>query len=146
MKNGLDKEIDWSAAEYAFRGEKDYRNFSDFTDYCAAFCASLEDRIKTDFSGDEQKEQLEILYNAFENAINDFVSQISKDVDYTFGTLGADMDMDKLADSIRQVMYDKKDAYSEFIENNKDYAGLDGSVDSWLKRDVGYMTDTLRKV
>lgn len=144
-ENGLDKEIDWSAAEYAFRGEKDFRNFSEFTDYCAAFCASLEDRIKTDYSGDEQKEQLEILHSAFENAINDFISQISEDVDYTFGTLGADMDMDKLADSIRQVMYNKKGAYSQFIKNNKDYAGLEGSVDSWLKRDVGYMTDALRK-
>ena len=144
-ENGLDKAIDWSAAEYAFRGEKNYTNFSEFTDYCAAFCASLEDRIKTDFSGDEQKEQLEILYNTFDNAIKDFTDQLSEGVDYTFGTLGADIDMDKFADSIRQVMYDKKNAYAEFIENNKDYAGLEGSVDSWLERDVNYMTEALRQ-
>lgn len=144
-ENGLDKEIDWSAAEYAFRGEKNYTNFSEFTDYCAAFCASLEDRIMTDFSGDERKEQLEILYSTFENAIKDFTDQLSESVDYTFGTLGADIDMDKFADSIRQVMYDKKDAYAEFIENNKDYADLEGSVDSWLRRDVNYMTEALRQ-
>ena len=144
-ENGLDKEIDWTVAEIAFRGEKNFSNFTEFTDYCAAFCASLEDRIKTDFSGDEQREQLEILHNTFEKAINDFVDQISEDVNYTFGKLGADMDMDKLAESIRQVIYDKKDAYSEFIKNNSDYADLEGSVDSWLKRDVGYMTDALRK-
>lgn len=144
-ENGLDKEIDWSAAEYAFRGEKNYQNFSEFTDYCAAFCASLEDRIKSDFSGDEQKEQLEILYSTFDSAIKDFADQLSESVEYTFGTLGADIDMDKFADSIRQVMYDKKDAYAEFIENNKDYAGLEGSADSWLKRDVNYMTEALRQ-
>lgn len=62
----------------------------------------------TDFSGDEQKEQLEILYNTFENAIKDFADQLSEGVNYTFGTLGADIDMDKFADSIRQVMYDKR--------------------------------------
>lgn len=144
-ENGLDKEICWTGVERKFRGEKNYANFTAFSNYTAALFASLEERIKTDFSGDEQKEQLEILNSEYEKAVKSFVDEITEDYGRIFAGLGEDMPMDKLEESIRQIMNGKRDAYAKFIELNKDYAGIDGTADSWLRRDVEFMTDTLRK-
>ncbi|MCM1061678.1 MAG: hypothetical protein NC452_15520 [Eubacterium sp.] len=144
-ENGLDKEINWTGIERNLRGEKTFDNFSEFTDYTAALFAGLEDRIKTDFSGDEQNEQLNILSGLYEKAVKDFADSIWEKAEGAFGALGADLPKDTLEASIRQVIDDKRNAYSEFIKNNKDYAGVEGTADSWLKRDVGFMTDALRK-
>lgn len=144
-ENGLDKEINWTGVERNLRGEKNFDNFSEFTDYAAALFAGLEDRIKTDFSGDEQNEQLNILNGLYEKAIKDFADSIWEKSEGAFGALGADLPQDTLKASVYHVIDSKKNAYSDFIKNNKDYAGVESTADSWLKRDVGFMTDALRK-
>lgn len=144
-ENGLDKEINWTGVERNLRGEKDFDNFSEFTDYTAALFAGLEDRIKTDFSGDEQNEQMNILNGLYEKAVKDFADSISEKAEGAFGALGADLPRDTLEASIRQVIDGKRNAYSDFIKTNNDYANVESTVDSWLKRDVGFMTDALRK-
>ncbi len=144
-ENGLDKEINWTGVERNLRGEKNFDNFSEFTDYAAALFAGLEDRIKTDFSGDEQNEQLNILNGLYEKAIKDFADSIWEKSEGAFGALGADLPQDTLKASVYHVIDSKKNTYSDFIKNNKDYAGVESTADSWLKRDVGFMTDALRK-
>ncbi|MBP3854383.1 MAG: hypothetical protein IK990_02055 [Ruminiclostridium sp.] len=140
----LDKEIDWNAADMLTYGSCQYDKFSEFTDYVGALCASLENRIKTDFSGDEQTEQLENLNKLFDKAVSEVISNTAAYTEYVFDDLGASLPEGKLEASIRQVMMDKKNAYGKFIEDNSDYAGINDGEDKWLRRDIGYMANALR--
>lgn len=140
----LDKDIDWDAADMLTYGSCKYDKFSEFTDYVGALCASLEDRIKNDFSGDEQTEQLENLNKMFDKAVSEVISNTAALTEFVFDDLGASLPEGKLEASIRQVMTDKKDAYSRYIAENSDYAGINDGEDKWLKRDIGYMANALR--
>ena len=140
----LDKDIDWDAADMLTYGSCQYDNFSGFTEYVGALCASLEDRIMTDFSGDEQTEQLENLNKMFDKAVSEVISNTAAYTEYVFDDLGASLPEGKLEASIRQVMTDKRDAYSRYIADNSDYAGINGGEDKWLRRDIGYMANALR--
>lgn len=152
-KNGLDKEINWEGIERHFRGIKTFDNFSEFTDYTAALFAGLENRIKNDFSGEEQKTQLDILEGLYEKAVKDFAEQFAhgspdeefeKGLDLSFTYFGTELPEGKIEASIRGVMDGKRAAYSDYIAKNKDYAGVENTEDSWLKREVGFMTCALK--
>ena len=140
----LDRDIDWGAADMLLMGVHGYKEFSKFTDYVGALCASLEDRIMTDFSGDEQTEQLENLNKLFDKAVSEVISNTAAYTEYVFDDLGASLPEGKLEASIRQVMTDKKNAYSRYITDNNDYAGINDGEDKWLRRDIGYMANALR--
>lgn len=148
-QNGLDKEINWVGVERNFNTSVDFENFSEFTDYAAAMFAGLESRIKSDFSGDEQKAQLEIMNALYDKVAKDFAGRYGRGYDesdevYYGGVLGVKLPEGKLEASIRAVMNGKKAAYTEFIKRNKNYAGIENTEDGWLKRDVGFMTGTLK--
>lgn len=144
-ENGLDKEINWTGVERSFRGGKDFDNFSEFTDYAAAMFAVLENRIKADYTGDEQQEQLNIMNGLYEKAVKEFADSMWENTGVAFASLGADLPKDTLEASVKAIIDGKRNAYSDFINKNKDYAGVENTSDSWLKRDVGFMTQALRK-
>lgn len=144
-ENGLDKEINWTGIERNFRGGKNFDNFSEFTDYTAAMFAVLENRIKADYTGDEQQEQLYIMNGLYEKAVKEFADSMWENSGSAFRSLDADLPRDTLEASIKGIMDGKKNAYSQFIKENKDYAGVENTADSWLKRDVSFMTQSLRK-
>ena len=150
-KNGLEKEIIWSDIEKNLVGSKTFDNFKEFTDYTGALFAGLENRIKSDFSGDEQKSQLEIMNGLYEKAVSEFVeefkhgiNELDAGLDLSFSYLGVDVPENKLEASIRGIIDGKRAAYSDYIVKNKDYAGVEDTEDSWLKRDVGFMTSSLK--
>lgn len=153
-ENGLEKQIIWTDIERNLVGPKTYDNFREFTDYTAALFAGLENRINSDFSGDERKEQLDIMNGLYEKALKEFSDTImhgtngetNKGLDGSFKTLGVEYSEEKLDASIRGAIDGKKAAYAEFIKKNKDYAGVENTKDSWLKRDVGFMTCALKNV
>ena len=144
-ENGLDKTISWEGVRKNLTGTIDYKNFSQFTDYSAALFAGLESRIKSDFAGEEQTEQLEMLKGVFESAAKDFAGQIIEQTKTAFENSGQELSADKLEKSIAEIINGKKEAYSDFMRRNKDYAGVENTEDSWLKRDLGFMTYELRK-
>lgn len=150
-QNGLEKEIIWSDIERNLIGSKTFDNFNEFTDYTGALFAGLENRIKSDFSGDEQKSQLEIMNGLYEKAVSEFVeefkhgiNELDTGLDLSFSYLGVDVSENKLEASIRGIIDGKRAAYSDYIVKNKDYAGVEDTEDSWLKRDVGFMTSSLK--
>ena len=150
-KNGLEKEIIWSDIETDLVGSKTFDNFKEFTDYTGALFAGLENRIKSDFSGDEQKSQLEIMNGLYEKAVNEFiegfkhgVNELDAGLDLSFSHYGMDISEDKLDASIRRIIDGKRAAYSDYIAKNRDYAMVENTEDSWLKRDVGFMTCALK--
>lgn len=143
-ENGLDKEICWEGVEKYVSGTITYEDFTAFTDYAAAFFVGLEDRIKEDFSGDELQEQLEIINNLYEKAVQNFADQYTEKVSKSFKDSNVELSEEKLKASIKHVMDSKRADYAEFIKNNRDYAKIEGDEDSWLKRDAGFMTSALK--
>lgn len=143
--NGLDRDISWEGVEKNLAGSVDYENLGEFSDYAAAIFAGLESRIKADFSGEEQEQQLEKLNSVIENTVKHFSEQFAEQYGKAFDSLDAELPKDKLEASINKIIRDKTAAYADFISKNKDYAGVEGTEDSWLKRDLGFMTNALRK-
>ncbi len=144
-QNGLDREISWEGVKKNLTGTISYDNFTDFTDYAASLFANLEERINADFSGlsgEERKIQLQNLNSAIDSAVSDFAEQIDNEIGKAYAD--SDYSADKLKDSIAKIINDKKSAYTSFIKKNKDYAGVENTEDSWLKRDLGFMNRALR--
>ena len=140
----LDKEINWNSVNMQVWGSCDYDSFTKFTDHVSALYASLEDRIKTDFEGDEQAEQLEKLNAVYDKAVNEVIEKMVGKTEKSFSGLGAELPEGKLEKSIRQVISDKVDAYRGFIAKNKDYAEIENTDDKWMARDIGFMTYALK--
>ena len=140
----LDKEINWHSVDMQVWGSCDFDSFTKFTDHLSALYASLEDRIMTDFEGDEQAEQLEKLNAVYDKAVNEIIDNIVGRTEQSFSELGAALPEGKLGQSIRQVISDKVDGYRDFIAENGDYAGIENTDDKWMARDIGFMTYALK--
>lgn len=139
----LDKEINWHSVDMQVWGSCNLGTFTKFTDYVGALYASLENRIMTDFEGDEQAEQLEKLNAVYAKAVNEVVENTVERTERSFSDLGVALPEGKLEKSIRQVMNDKVNAYRGFIAKNEDYAGIKNTEDQWMARDIGFMAHSL---
>lgn len=140
----LDKDINWHSIVMQVWGSCDFDSFTKSTDHLSALYASLEDRIMTDFEGDEQAEQLEKLNDVYDKAVNEIIDNIVGRTEQSFSDLGAELLEGKLEKSIRQVISDKVDAYRSFIAENDDYAEIKNTDDKWMARDIGFMTNALK--
>ncbi|MDE7281407.1 MAG: hypothetical protein K2N36_06675, partial [Ruminiclostridium sp.] len=92
-----------------------------------------------------QEQQLEKLNSVIENTLKHFSEEFAQQYKKAFDSLDAEIPTEKLEASINKIIRDKTAAYSDFISKNKDYAGVEGTEDNWLKRDLGFMTCALRK-
>lgn len=144
-ENGLEKEIDWTSVSLNFRGSGQFQHLADYTDYAAALYASLEAQITKDFSGEEQAQQLDMLNQRFDEAVNNTAEGYAAEIESAFVGMKVKMPKDELKQSVRDLMNSKKEQYRAFVKENSDYAGLENSEDKWLERDVGYMANALRK-
>ena len=143
-ENGLDREILWSSIHSAFGGGTECYTFSRYSDYASALYASLENRIMKDFTGEEQAQQLEKLDSIFNEKLDGIVEQYFSEAKNTFDKLGIELPEEELKESLRSIMLNKREAYREYVRENSDYAGLEGSEDKWLERDAWYMANALR--
>ncbi len=146
----LDKAIDWFDTKQLFGGTNSYDDFTKQSDYTAALYASLEDRIKTDFTGDEQTEQMNKLNETYNNAVDLMVKGFTESngiygVEDTFEKLGVPLPEGKLEDSIRAIMDSKKAEYQKYVASHDDYAGIKNTDDKWMRRDIGFMAASLIK-
>lgn len=92
----LDKEINWTSVDMQVWGSCNYDTFTKFTDHLGALYASLEDRIMTDFEGDEQTEQLEKLNAVYDKAVNEVIEKMVEKTEKSFSGLGAELPEGKL--------------------------------------------------
>lgn len=146
----LDKDIDWFNTKQLFGGHNSYSDFVKQSDYTAALYASIEERIKTDFSGEEQTEQMNKLNETYNNAVDLMVKGFTESngiygVEDTFEKLGVPLPEGKLEDSIRAIMDSKKAEYQKYVASHDDYAGIKNTDDKWMRRDIGFMAASLIK-
>lgn len=142
--NGLDRGINWNKVEEYLNAPASFDNMESFADYAGALYAGLEQRISNDFNNAEQETQLSTLNSIFDNVVSRYSKEYSSAVSSAFEHYSVSVDSEKLEQSVTEIMKQKRDGYRSYVSSNSDYAGLDDSKDSWLKRDVRYMTDQLR--
>lgn len=146
-ENGLDKELNASAISSDMMNMygSDYTTLSQQTDYLAAYYAHLENHINTNFSGSEKVEQMKILEDTVGKAINDAAKNYAEYANGFLEKLGQTDEYDKIYSSVKSLINDKINAYRDFISENKDFAGLKGTEDEWLKDSHRFMTSELQK-
>lgn len=142
--NGLDRDIQWDSVEDALNVSTSFDNLDKYTDYAGALYASLESRIKNDFSGEAQKEQLVKLNETFTNAANSYADAYVDKMKSAYGDNGIAIDEFKVKNSVKALFESKKNDYRSYADQNTDYANLEGSDDAWLERDFKYMANALR--
>lgn len=143
-ENGLDREINWDFVNQNFKGSASFKDLTDYTDYAAALYASLEQRINSDYSGTEKQEQMELLNNAFNAAVDKLAEGYVENLTEVYDSFGVSLPENEISQSIKAVLEQKKESYRDFAAKNSDYANLSGSNDKWLERDMKYMANALR--
>lgn len=110
----------------------------------AAYAAGVE-HLTAHFSGQQLDSYLQELKIAVEAKKQSMAQLYSNKVGGFLEENGGSGEVEKVYRTISEA-YDKKvQQYTAFIQINSDYAKLEGSADSWLKDDVAYMAQELRK-
>ena len=149
QKNGLDKEINWSAVADSFdAGDASHENFSAYAEYAGAAYASIENRIKTDFSGEEQTARLNKLNEIFSAKTAEYADRFFEKSSSWLSAYEGDnyvkgVSEQKLKDSITAVFSEKVGKYKGIIAANPDYSGVKGTADEWLLRDTRFAANKL---
>ena len=145
--NGLDAGLNASAIRADMYGtnSSDYTTLSQQTDYLAAYYCQLENHINLNFTGAEKIKQMSILSATVGKAMSYVADAYA---DYAGGfleQLGQTGEKEKIRSSVAQLMNDKVNSYRDFIAENPDFAGLEGTEDEWLTGSHRFMTSELQK-
>lgn len=110
----------------------------------ATYITTLE-HLETNFSGEKlenyRKELESIVSGISEKIANHFSQKVGDFLEEN----GLQNETQKIYDSIMSEYHKKVSSYTEFAENNKDYAHLKNSEDRWLVNDIAYMSQQLQK-
>lgn len=147
---GLDGKIDWKGVDFDFSsvdvGLDTIDQVSNKAEYIASRYAVLKERINSDYTGDERKDQMAKLEGLYSSAKDLLANSYSKTVGDFFEENGVSGQTDQLRDSVLQGIDKKADEYSDYIKNHSDYAGIaDDDNDQWLLKDDGFMAARLRE-
>lgn len=147
LNEGLSKEIDWKGLQSDFSyldiTEENADLSASKVDYITSRYAVLKDRILRDYTGDEQKTQLDKLEGIFSDAKQTLADSYAKTVGGFFEGLGAAGESEKMRDSMLKGITARADEYSKYLEDNSGYADI-APGEEWLLNDDGYMGAQLR--
>ena len=147
-------DIDFSMLKFEFSGlgfesGTSYRfvvsgEFSKNVDYLASRYAAMEDKIKTTYTGTEQKERLDQLNEMYEATLERAARSYSETVGGILEDYGVSGEKEKIYQSFKSGVDQKAAEYRTFLEENKGFTGLEGTEDAWLLKDDEYIAARLR--
>lgn len=149
-ENGLSPEINYEELDAMFNFKTNYRDvlnvdsFAEIADYIASTYAVLQQRIQNDFSGEEQTAEFEKLDAFMAGHIDRFSMQFADAMGDFSAQIGVNESKDKFYESVKEAIYDQTKQYQEYIAENRDYARINDTADSWLNRHTEYMSSNLR--
>jgi hypothetical protein len=154
QNNGLDKNINWSnvAETLSFDSSNvNAKTFTEYSDYAAAVFVALENQIKNDFTGEEQKAELAKLNEVFTAKTQEFKdafynNSLSWLKEYEGDNYIKGESEAKLKASIEAVFTDKINNFRNISASNPDFAGIKGTDNQWLERDMRFMANKLMEV
>jgi hypothetical protein len=151
QKNGLDKNINWTNVAETLLFDSNNVNsktFTEYSDYTAAVFVALENRIMNDFTGEEQKAELAKLNEVFTAKTQEFKDVFYNNAlswlkEYEGENYVKGVSESKFKASIEAVFTDKINNFRNIAASNPDFAGIKGTDNQWLERDVRFMANKL---
>lgn len=149
QKNGISSGVNW----HGLKGDlitlgirsNNLSKLSNQIDYIASRYSVLQSKIQSEYSGDEQKNQLEKLDDVFNQAKNKFADSYSQVVGGFFEQNGVSGETDKIKNSVLSILEDRQKTYTALLKNNPDYATVADPKDKWILQDDAYLAQELRK-
>lgn len=148
-EKGLGDEIDWRGVESDFVqmnvGFDNIERLETKADFLASRYAILKDRIGKQYTGDEQKRQMQKLEEIYSREKERMADSYGDRIGKFYESLGQTGVSEEMKNSV-MAMIDKKSAvYEDYLAQTDLNAQLDGSSDQWLKQDDTYMAAQLRE-
>ncbi|GGE35991.1 hypothetical protein GCM10011391_13490 [Pullulanibacillus camelliae] len=140
--------INWAPLELQLASKQSSYSSTDQVaydlDYFASEYVQFQSQINMRYSGKEQEEQLQKLDDMIYSHVEKYADQFSEMADTFFSENGININKDQFKDSIMDFFQQRKNAYADFIQENKDYAGIKGTENEWLLNDNQFMGEQLR--
>lgn len=114
-------------------------------EYLASRYAAMEDRIKSTYTGREQKEWLNKLDGLYQDTLKRTAGEYAELVGGILEEYGVSEQKEKLYESFKSGVEELAAGYRQFLKENKGFTGLEGSVDEWLLQDDEYIAARLRE-
>ena len=114
-------------------------------EYLASRYAAMEDKIKTTYSGAEQKEHLDQLNQIYEETLERTAKSYASVVGGILEDYGVPGEKEKIYQSYKSCAEQKTADYKAFLEQNRGFTGLEGTKDAWLLKDDEYIAAMLRR-
>ena len=137
-------DVSWNAIEHTMKGIKT-DDINQSIDYLSSIYVAAKEHINTNFTGAKKAEELskldELVNTYKEKTINEFSTEVGGFLDQNGNTGQAD----KIAESLHKIFDEKVEKFTEIVNQNSDYANIEGTKDEWLKNDVSYMASELKK-
>ncbi|MCI9454310.1 MAG: hypothetical protein HFG83_10885 [Dorea sp.] len=147
-EKGLGDEIDWRGVESDFVqmnvGFDNIERLETKADFLASRYAVLKDRIEKQYTGDEQKQEMQKLEEIYSKEKERMADSYGDTIGKFYESLGQMGVSEEMKNSVLAMIDKKAAAYEEHLAQT-DYIQLDGSSDQWLKQDDAYMAARLRE-
>ena len=147
-EKGLGDEIDWRGVESDFVqmnvGFDNIERLETKADFLASRYAVLKDRIEKQYTGDEQKQEMQKLEEIYSKEKERMADSYGDTIGKFYEGLGQTGVSEEMKNSVLAMIDKKAAAYEEHLAQT-DYIQLDGSSDQWLKQDDAYMAARLRE-
>lgn len=148
-ENGLGDEIDWRGVQEDFaRMDIRFDNAESFetkVDYLTSRYAVLKDRIQTQYTGEEQKQEMQTLDGLYTKAKEAMADSYAANIGGFYEELGQAGTSEDMRESVLTAIDSKADEYSAYLAENDIYAEITDPSKQWLKQDDGYMAARLRE-
>ena len=148
-EKGLDADIDWQGVKEDFVqigvGFDNIERFEQKADYLASRYAVLKDRIQNQFTGEQQEAELQKLEQIYTEAKEEMANTYAESIGGFFEDLGQSGAAEDMRNSVSALVDQKANAYTDYIENNRDYVSITDPDKQWLKQDDAYMAAQLRQ-
>lgn len=119
--------------------------FDKNVEYLASRYAAMEDKIRSSYTGAEQKEKLDKLGEIYEAALENAAKGYAEAVGGILEEYGVPGEKEKIYESFKSGVEQKAAEYRAFLEQNRGFTGLEGTKDAWLLKDDEYIAAMLRK-
>ena len=122
-----------------------YGEFNKNVEYLASRYSAMEDKIKGIYTGTEQEERLDQLNDMYGNSLEKIAKTYSEIVGGILEDYGVSGEKEKIYQSFKSGVEQKVDEYRKLLEENHNFAGLEGTEDEWLLKDDEYIAAMLRE-
>ncbi|WP_042203082.1 hypothetical protein [Paenibacillus camerounensis] len=147
---GGDSVISWKHVDFNLQthgmmiGETTLDEVGQQIDYFASEYAQYKSRIERQFTGEEQATELAKLDDMFAQRVGESANHFAESVGGFLEASGVPGEQEAIRSSFLDIYEQRKTTYMQFIQENPDYASVEGTRDEWLLTAGDFMGEQLR--